>query len=201
MKIRAGMIGLTAVLGIAFSALASAQDLQKGVTDVCNGERIFIDSCNIRDTSDTSTCMVGHPDTVLSNGLIKYTYETRGALKKLFPTCKQPTADEVARAKAFEKKQNDAYEANVKKATEENDAIEARAQAVITGKPAQTPEEKAIARCISAGRLPATCPATNFSAPLEKWSRRSFRAPTSNSARPQHGGRLPKAPATGASTS
>jgi len=157
MKIRAGMLGLTAVLAVAFSAIASAQDLQKGVTYVCNGERIFIENCNIRDTSDTSTCMVGHPDTVLSNGLMKYTTETRGALKKLFPTCKQPSANEVAHAKAFEKKQNDTYEANVKKANEENDAIEARAQAVITGKPAQTPEEKAIARCISAGRLPATC--------------------------------------------
>jgi len=40
-------------------------------------------------------------------------------LKKLFATCKQPSADEVARAKARDKKQNDLYEANVKKANEE----------------------------------------------------------------------------------
>jgi hypothetical protein len=157
MKIRPGVFSIAALFALFSCGIAAAQDLQKGVTYVCNGERIFIENCNIRDTSDTSTCMVGHPDTVLSNGLMKYTYETRGALKKLFPTCKQPSADEVARAKAFQKKQNDLYEANVKKANEENDAIEARAQAVITGKKQQTPEEKALNRCVTSGRFPATC--------------------------------------------
>jgi len=41
----------------------------------------------------------------------------------LLPTCKQPTAAEIAKAQAFEKKQNDLYEANKKKADDENDAI------------------------------------------------------------------------------
>jgi len=157
MKIRPDILSITVLLVLFCCGIAAGQDLQKGVTYTCNGERIFIENCNMRDTSDTSTCMVGHPDTVLSNGLMKYTYETRGALKKLFPTCKQPSADEMARAKAREKKQNDIYEANVKKANEENDAIEARAQAVITGKKQQTPEEKTLNRCITSGRLPATC--------------------------------------------
>src|SRR5271165_67156 len=148
MNTRLSPFALAAILGLLSSAVAFAQDVQKNVVYVCNGEKLVIDSCNMRDTSDTSTCMVGHPDTILPNGLMKYTYETRGALKTLLPTCKQPSAEQVAHAKAFEKKQNDLYEANVKKANEENDAIEARAQAVITGKPAQTPEEKAIARCI-----------------------------------------------------
>lgn len=60
--------------------------------------------------------------------------------------------------KAFEKKQNDLYDANVKKANEENDAIEARAQQVITGKKPLTPDQRAIKRCITSGRLPASCP-------------------------------------------
>ena len=47
--------------------------------------------------------------------------------------------------------------ANEKKANDENDAIEARAQAVITGKKPLTPEERAINRCITSGRLPASC--------------------------------------------
>jgi hypothetical protein len=59
--------------------------------------------------------------------------------------------------KAFEKKQNDLYDANVKKANEENDAIEARAQQVITGKKPLTPDQRAIKRCITSGRLPASC--------------------------------------------
>ena len=155
MKIRSAVFSI-AVLALLFvTGIAAAQTLH--VTYVCNGERMFIENCNIRDLSDSANCMVGHPDTVLSNGLMKYTNETRGSLKKLFPTCKQPSADEIARAKAFDKKQNDLYEANVKKANEENDAIEARAQAVITGKKPQTPEERAMNRCITSGRLPASC--------------------------------------------
>ena len=155
MKIRPAVLAIAALLFLFVARIATAQTVH--VTYVCNGERMFIENCNIRDLSDSATCMVGHPDTVLSNGLMKYTYETRGALKKLFATCKQPSADEVARAKARDKKQNDLYEANVKKANEENDAIEARAQAVITGKKPQTPEERAMNRCISSGRLPASC--------------------------------------------
>jgi hypothetical protein len=61
--------------------ITSAQDLQTKVTYVCNGERLVIDSCNIRDLSDSAKCMVGRPDTILSNGLMKYTYETRGDRK------------------------------------------------------------------------------------------------------------------------
>jgi hypothetical protein len=157
MKTRPGSFAFIAIFGLLSTVAASGQDVQKNVVYVCNGERLVIDSCNMRDLSDASKCMVGHPDTVLSNGLMKYTYETRGDLKKLLPTCKQPTAEQVARAKAFEKKQNDLYEANVKKANEENDAIEARAQQVITGKKPQTPEERAVTRCITSGRLPASC--------------------------------------------
>jgi hypothetical protein len=154
---RPSHLAIAAILILFSTAIASAQDVQKNVPYVCNGERIVIDSCNMRDLSDGTTCMVGHPDTVLPNGLMKYTTETRGALKKLLPTCKQPTADQLSRAKAFEKQQEDTYNANVKKASDENDAIEARAQQVITGKKSKTPEEAAINRCITSGRLPATC--------------------------------------------
>lgn len=153
-------IGFAAVTGLFCVAIASAQDVQKNVIYVCSGEKIFIENCNIRDLSDTSTCMVGHPGTILPNGLMKYTYETRGALKKLLPTCTQPSAEAIAKAQAREKKQNDTYEANKKKAEDEVDAIEARAQQAISGngnKKPQTAEERAIARCITSGRLPASC--------------------------------------------
>ncbi len=133
--------------------------MQKNVTYVCNGERLVIDSCNMRDLSDTSTCMVGHPDTVMPNGLMKYTTETRGALKKLLPACKQPSAQEISREKAFEKKVQDKQAAAQKKAEDDLNAIEARQQAAISGPAAKpkTPEERAIARCVTSGRLPASC--------------------------------------------
>jgi hypothetical protein len=167
MGFKLGVFGIAAWAALAPVSKAVAQDLQKNVTYVCNDEPLVIDSCDIRDTSDTSTCMVGHPDTVLSNGLMKYTTETRGSLKRLLPTCKQPSADEVARARAFEKKQNDRYQANVRKSEEENGAIEARAQAVITGKKQQTPEQGALNRCITSGRVPATCMGNTLMNPFE----------------------------------
>jgi hypothetical protein len=160
MKIKLEVVGSLALLSLWWCAIANAQDLQKHVVYVCNGEKIMIDSCNIRDTSDSSTCMVGHPDTILPNGLMKYTYETRGALKKLLPTCKQPSAEEMAREKAFEKKVQDQQDANVKKADEQAAAYNAQMQAAMTGTTARkpmTPEQRALNRCITSGRLPATC--------------------------------------------
>jgi hypothetical protein len=157
-----GPVATTLVFGLLSTVVAFAQDLQKNVVYVCNGERLVIDSCNIRDLSDTSTCMVGHPDTVLPNGIMKYTTETRGTLKKLLPTCKQPSTDQIARAKAAEKKQNDLYEANVKKANEASSPPPSASAQPTAGnaslvRPPKTPEERAIRRCVSSGRLVATC--------------------------------------------
>ena len=99
-------LGLAMLLAAGVSA--TAQDIKLNVTYVCSGERIYVESCNIRDLSDTSTCQVAHPDRPKHNGFMAYTYETRGALKKLLPTCIQPTAQELAKADAMQKKQQDA---------------------------------------------------------------------------------------------
>ena len=161
MKIRAGMCGAASLLALVVTGLASAQDLQLHVTYVCNGERMFIENCNIRDLSDTANCFVGHPDTILSNGLMKYTNETRGSLKKLLPTCKQPSADEVARTKAFDKKVADKQEALRKAAEDSMKTPPPSAGGGGSGMGApvkpQTPEQKKLNRCITAGRLPASC--------------------------------------------
>src|SRR5581483_11963377 len=151
---------LVAALVLASTMAAAAQDIPIGVTYVCNGERIFAESCNIRDTSDTSRCMVGHPDTVMPNGLMKYTYETRGDLKKLLPTCKQPSAQQLAAAKAFQDKQQAIYNANVAKSEQQMAAYNANAAASVPGAPpppSSDPETRAMNRCITSGRLPASC--------------------------------------------
>jgi hypothetical protein len=83
---------------ISFFLAASAQDIKTNVNYLCNGERIIIENCNVRDLSDASSCLVGHPDAVAPNGLMKYTNETRGNLKKLLPTCQQPRRNDSARA-------------------------------------------------------------------------------------------------------
>jgi hypothetical protein len=138
-----------------------AQDIKLNVTYVCNGEREYVESCNIRDTSDASTCQVAHPDRPQHNGFMAYTSETRGALKKLLPTCTQPTAQELAKADAFQKKQQEILQQNTLKANPQM----ARAPAAqnqpagnyATPAPPKNAEERAMRRCVSSGRLPASC--------------------------------------------
>jgi len=160
------IIGLKLMLAIAAlpGALAAAQDIKLNVNYVCNGERVYVESCNIRDLSDTSTCMVAHPDLPQHNGFMAYTNETRGALKKLLPTCTQPTAQELAREEAFKKKQQEIYDANVAKANPQ--AAAQNSQRASTNQvgmnpsqvaPPKNAEERALRRCVSSGRLVATC--------------------------------------------
>jgi hypothetical protein len=155
---------IVATLGLASTlAIAQDKDLLEGVTYVCNGERMFIENCN-PNPSDNASCMVGHPDHVMANGLMQYTNMTRGALKKLFPTCTQPSAKELAAQAAFKKKQQEIYAANVAKANPQasNQTNAARAQAQGAGPqqqitPPKNADERAMRRCVSSGRLPATC--------------------------------------------
>jgi hypothetical protein len=158
-------LGAGVVLGLA-AQIVVAQDVKLNVTYVCNGERVYVESCNIRDLSDTSTCMVAHPDRPQHNGFMAYTTETRGTLKKLFPTCKQPSAEELARAEAFKKKQAEIYAANVARASGQGSGrgSSGTGQSSAAGNvspgqiaPPKNAEEREIRRCISSGRLPATC--------------------------------------------
>lgn len=111
-----GKLCVVTLLAVFASRLAAAQDIKLNVTYICNGERIYVDSCNIRDLSDTATCMVEHPDHVNAGGIAAITSETRGSLKKRLPTCEQPSAKELAAHEAFVKKQQEIYAANVAKA-------------------------------------------------------------------------------------
>jgi hypothetical protein len=144
-------------------ATAQDKDLLEGVTYVCNGERMFIENCN-PNPSDTASCMIGHPDHVMANGLMQYTNMTRGDLKKLFPTCMQPSAKELAAQAAFKKKQQEIYAANVAKADPQanNQASAARPPSQGAGPqqqitPPKNADERAMRRCVSSGRLPSTC--------------------------------------------
>ena len=100
-------------------AQAATQDIPIGVTYICSGEHIYVENCNIRDLSDNANCMVAHPDHLTPTGMNSYTYVSRGALKKLLPTCQQPSAQQLAAAKAFQKRQEDLYNANVQKSEEQ----------------------------------------------------------------------------------
>ncbi len=149
------------------SLLARAQradDVQLGATYVCNGERMYVENCNIRDLSDNASCLVAHPDRPQKNGLMAYTNETRGSLKKLLPTCKQPSSEEVRKANNFQRIQSQKLAANIKKANQENDEIDAKADAVIYGNGhAPSAEEREMYRCITSGRASDLCTGKIFS--------------------------------------
>jgi hypothetical protein len=156
-------IRIPLTLGIAMLAGVSAiaQDIKQNVTYICNGERMYVESCNMRDLSDNTSCMVGHPDRPMRNGIMAYTNETRGNLKKLLPTCTQPTPEELAKAAAVQKKRQEINDANAAKAnpqpaTQPKPAV-SQAQAVARVTPPKNAEERAMRRCVSSGRLPATC--------------------------------------------
>ena len=158
MRLHPGVVLALLALAPAFTA---AQDIHLNVTYICSGEHIYVENCNIRDTSDNATCMVAHPDHLTPSGMNTYTYQTRGALKKLLPTCTQPTAQQLANQSAFEKKQQAIIDAQTPKynSAPQPSAAPAQSGGVSYGElpPPKDPQERAMRRCVSSGRLPSTC--------------------------------------------
>jgi hypothetical protein len=162
---QAGVI--VAFFALLLAGVASAQSFNTGVTYECNGERMRIESCNMRDTSDTSTCLVQHPDRPQHNGFVAYTNETRAALNKLVPTCKQPSAADVARAQAFAKKQTDKQDAILAKNLAAMDAPTVAPGSVSAGSVKSQRDKARLARCISAGKSEGQCAGNEFGKAFE----------------------------------
>ena len=143
------------------SAQAAPQDIPIGVTYICSGEHIYIENCNIRDTSDTANCMVAHPDHLTPTGMNSYTYVSRGALKKAAAHLPAAHRQALAAAKAFQQKQQDIYNANVPEGRAADEGAPARRRtspaAHAPDRAAEKREERAMRRCVSSGRLPASC--------------------------------------------
>lgn len=139
------------------AAVCSAQDIKLHLIYVCNGQRMFVESCNMRDTSDTSTCMVQYPDKLNANGFPTGAYPTRGDLKKLLPTCTQPSAASAAAEAAREKKQQQIIDAQTPKYAPTPQPTVEDVQAELASGGSKDPQELAMRRCIAAGRLPASC--------------------------------------------
>lgn len=162
MSVRFRVLCLAALIGLSSLPL-NADDIQTHVTYVCNGERLFIEGCNIRDLSDNSTCMVDHPDKMKPNGFPTVTNETRGTLKKLLPTCQQPSAQSVAKAQAAQKKANDAYNAAVnppKPATPAQNYAPAQQGSMnpsLSGLSGVSGQSLTEARCVVSGRDAKLC--------------------------------------------
>ena len=167
-KTASRVFGFSMAVGLLACGIAYAQDVPTGLMYVCNGERLEIESCNMRDLSDHTSCLVAHPDRPLHNGFVAYTNETRGTLRKLLPTCKQPSAAAVAHAQAVTKKAQDAQDAALQK----NLALmDTPAQVAPRPQPPQNVKSERdkirVARCLSAGRSETQCVGNEFAKAFE----------------------------------
>jgi hypothetical protein len=166
--IRHAALVAVALVGLLACGFASAQEVQTGVTFMCGDERLLVESCNMRDTSETSTCLVQHPDRPKHNGFVAYTNETRGTLKKLLPTCKQPTADQVAHAQAFAKKQQDKQDAILQQNLKAMDTPPPAPGNSNSGGSAKSQRDRMrLARCLSTGRTEMQCAGNEFGKAFE----------------------------------
>jgi hypothetical protein len=151
---------LTVLLGI--PGVISAQTILTNVTYICSGEHIYLEYCDTSE-ADTARCAIAHPDK-LYNGGVTYSYDTKGNLRKLLSTCVQPTAEQIAREAASEKRVKDQQDAAQKK----NLAGMASAQSFAPPPPTQLEREQAeIRECIEAGREPTTCMGETMSKSLQ----------------------------------
>jgi hypothetical protein len=146
------------------AAVASAETFQTGVIYLCGGERLEIESCNMQNQTDTGSCLVAHPDRPLHNGFMAYTNETRATLKKLIPTCTQPSAADIAKAQAFQKKQQDTQDAARAKALAQMDAP-MPAPGAAPASAASSGDQKLI-RCIESGRSESQCASNGLLDPV-----------------------------------
>lgn len=133
-----------------------AQEVLLKVTYVCNGERIYVESCDIHDLSDSSYCLVAHPDH-LKNGMTTYIGSTRGALKKLLPTCKPPSQQEIAAHEDYERRMQAAQAENERRANAQMKAQEQQQQELMAQANQKSAEQRRVARCVTAGRVMAVC--------------------------------------------
>ena len=166
--LRRAALSFAALGALVLCGIASAQDVHLGVTYVCTGERLLVESCNMRDTSDTSTCLVQHPDRPPHNGFPAYTNETRGTLKKLLPTCTQPGAAQVARADSARKGAQDKQDAILQQNLKLMDTPPPAPGSSGSGGSAKSQRDKLrLTRCLSAGRTEMQCAGNEFGKAFE----------------------------------
>jgi len=161
MSVRPSIVILAALFACGSIAIAAGQTIAAGPTYVCNGERLHLESCDIRDLSDNSQCMVAHLDKMRPNWFPTYTYETRGTLKKLLPTCQRPSAQSLAKAQAAQQKNASEYQAVVNPpkpvATARSPQNMAQSPAMSLGSAPLSGDSLREGRCVVSGRDANLC--------------------------------------------
>jgi len=159
-------MGRRLLVGLALLASAAAQDIKINVTYVCNGERLVVTGCNIDSQADSAHCQVEYPDrpprVTLAGKFPIYQSTTRGELRKLLPTCKQPSAAEVA----AEQRGEEIVRQRQQQAVAEQEAYRREHQARAAAGDTTDPGTLAARRCAAAGRSLTECLGEAFSSGL-----------------------------------
>ena len=108
--------------------------------------------CNVDDKSDTARCTASYPDRPKPRGVTVTQSTTRGEVRKLFSTCKPPSAEDIAAGERYD--QMTAYDQN--RALKEQRDYVAQMQARMRGQTTD-PGTLAMRRCVAAGREPMEC--------------------------------------------
>lgn len=149
------LIPLTLVLTIS-TALPIATNSQKpdfyeDLYYLCNGERVSV-RCSVDDKSDKAYCMASYPDRPKPRSVTVTQSTTRGEVRKLFATCKPPSAEDIAAGERSDQMTIDFQNRALK---EQRDYV-AQMQARMQGQTAD-PGALAMRRCVAAGREPFEC--------------------------------------------
>lgn len=134
------------------AATSEFRDIVLGVFYVCNGERVVVNACDVNNPSDSGTCQVAYFDRPRRNGYIPVSSETRGTLRKLLATCKQPSAEELETKRKFDEGVQRRYQAEI---DARNERTKNEAPANTGG--ASDRETLALRRCHSSGRPIGEC--------------------------------------------
>jgi len=126
-------------------------DFYEDLYYLCNGERVSV-RCSVDDKSDKAYCMASYPDRPKPRNVTVTQSTTRGEVRKLFATCKPPSAEDIEAGKRYDQMTTDAQNRALREQREYVQQMQARMQGQTTD-----PGTLAMRRCVAAGREPMEC--------------------------------------------
>lgn len=136
-------------------------DIYEDLYYTCNGERVSV-RCDVDNKTDSAHCIASYPDRPKPRGFTITAGTTRGEVRKLFATCKPPSAEDIAAGERYDQMTKDYQDRAVQEQREYVQRMQARMRAQTTD-----PGTLAMRRCVAAGREPMECLGEVFNSGLK----------------------------------
>ena len=130
---------------------SQGQDFYEDLYYLCNGERVSV-RCSVDDKSDKAYCMASYPDRPKPRSVTVTQSTTRGEVRKLFATCKPPSAEDIEAGKRYDQMTIDYQNRAVQEQRDYVAKMQARMRTQTTD-----PGTLEMRRCVAAGREPMQC--------------------------------------------